>query len=467
LSGSVKVAVLVVAALLVSVWWQRRRRYRGVFRARATRDDRLVCSGPHTEIEVSATADGFEPPPGLLLSGRTVFLELNVRATAPVLLRDPFIQASMAGAVSRQYFERAARGRRLVDISALFRRPDEEGRRRVSLRGSSLEWASAGRLVLFDPPPIEGADTLVLAPHPDDAEIAAFGVYATRRSWIVTVTAGERGTADFSGVLPSGAPLESWYARLRLWDSLTIPQLGGVPSERCLSLVYPDGQLLSMRRRPEEGFQIGCEDKIPRATLRSANRWPGLTRGGSDCTWRGLVEELGEIIDRIRPAVIVAPHPVLDTHPDHVSTSVALEEALRTRSARPILLLYSVHRPEARIHPFGPASAVASPPPWNDDVPVANALYSHALSPEVRQAKYFAIAAGHDLRTYSAGEVPTIRAAAVAVKRVLSALVSSTGIDPVSFYRRAPRPNELYYVASVELLTDLVRRATSSQDPVT
>ena len=125
-SGSVKWALLVVAALLVSVWWQRRRRYRGIFRAPATRDDRLVCSGPHTEIEVTATADGFELPPGLLLSGRSAFLELDVRATALVFLRDPFLDASLAGAVSRQYFERAVRGRRLVDISALFGGPTKK-----------------------------------------------------------------------------------------------------------------------------------------------------------------------------------------------------------------------------------------------------------------------------------------------------------------------------------------------------
>jgi LmbE family N-acetylglucosaminyl deacetylase len=460
----IRAALLALAVLLVSLWWQRRRRYRGVFRTPAARDDRLVCSGPRVEIEVTASADGFELPPEPLLDRRTAFLELDVKATAAALLRDPFIEASTSGVVSRQYLERAVRGRRLIDISALFRQLDGENRR-VSLRGSSLEWVPTGRLVLFDPPAIEGAETLVLAPHPDDAEIAAFGIYATRPSWIVTVTAGERGTADFSGVLPPAEPLAPWYARLRVWDSLTIPQLGGVPSERCLSLVYPDGQLQNMRRRPQDGFRIDCEDKIPRAELRAANRWTGLTRAAPDCTWRGLVDELGAIIDRVRPGLIVAPHPVLDTHPDHVSTSVALEEALRARSVRPILLLYSVHRPEARIHPFGPASAVVAPPPWNDDLPIANTLYSHGLSPELQQAKYFAVAASHDLRTYSAGEVPTIGSTAVAVKRLLSALVSGTGIDPVSYYRRAPRPNELYYVASVDLLTELVRRVAGPEIP--
>ncbi len=462
-----KAALLVFVALGVSVWWQRRRRYRGVFRAPAARDDRLACRGPRTELEVTVTADGFELPPGLLLHGRTVFLELDVKPKARALLRDPFIEASSSAAFFRQYFERAASGRRLVDLSVLFQRPDEDGPRSIALRGSSLTWARPGRLVLFDPPPIEGADTLVLAPHPDDAEIAAFGVYATRRSWVVTVTAGERGTAELSGVLSRGQALARWYARLRVWDSLTIPQLGGVPSERCLNLVYPDGQLLSMRRTPEAAFRIACEDQVPRAALRATNRWPELPGGAPDCTWRGLVDELGAILNRTRPAVIVTPHPVLDTHPDHVSTSVALDEALRASSVRPILLLYSVHRPEARIHPFGPASAVASPPPWSDDLPVADTLYSHALSPELRQAKYFAVEAGHDLRTYSSGEIPTLRAAAVAAKRVLSALVSGTGIDPVSFYRRAPRPNELYYVADVELFAALVRRVASPDVPVT
>ena len=32
---------------------------------------------------------------------------------------------------------------------------------------------------------------LVVAPHPDDAEIAAFGFYADTRAMVVTVTAGD------------------------------------------------------------------------------------------------------------------------------------------------------------------------------------------------------------------------------------------------------------------------------------
>ena len=41
---------------------------------------------------------------------------------------------------------------------------------------------------------------LVLAPHPDDAEIAAFGVYANRNATIVTITTGNAGPRSYEAV---------------------------------------------------------------------------------------------------------------------------------------------------------------------------------------------------------------------------------------------------------------------------
>ena len=41
---------------------------------------------------------------------------------------------------------------------------------------------------------------LVLAPHPDDAEIAAFGLYANRNATIVTVTTGNAGPRSYEAM---------------------------------------------------------------------------------------------------------------------------------------------------------------------------------------------------------------------------------------------------------------------------
>ena len=155
---------------------------------------------------------------------------------------------------------------------------------------------------------------------------SAPGRRGDRRIWnlrdtsvlIVTVTAGESGTADFSGVLPRGEPLEPWYARLRVWDSLTIPQLGGVPSGAVSQFGLSRRPAAEHARPPGGGVsdQVRGQDTSRRAAgdeslVGTGSRSIGLHVAGT----RGRA---GRIIDRIRPAVIVAPHPVLDTHPDHV-----------------------------------------------------------------------------------------------------------------------------------------------------
>jgi LmbE family N-acetylglucosaminyl deacetylase len=459
-------AALVFLTLSLTAWLLRRRGYRQVFRTSPVRDDRIVCVVPGTAIAIIATANGFDLPAGIARRGQTAFLELRVQATSAIALLDPYIEVTSSRARLRQFLDRGAVGSRLINVSPIFAPSTVGAAERIGLRGGSICWETRARLVLFESPSIAQATTLVLAPHPDDAEIAAFGVYATNPSHVVTVTAGERGTADLSAALPAGADFAAWYARLRVWDSLTIPQLGNVTAERCLNLVYPDGQLETMHQNPERPFQLGCEQGLPRAILRGGNRWKGFTTGDADCTWQGLVDDLRRIIEEIQPAVIVSPHPILDAHRDHVFTSVALEQALRSVAVRPTILLYAVHRMEARVHPFGPADAMVSPPPWTDDQPLANSIYSHPLSPELRQVKYFAVEAMHDLRTYAGGEPPTVRQLAVAAKRALSALLSGTGIRPVSFHRRAPRPNELYYLADLDLLSVLVQRALGTAKEV-
>ena len=54
---------------------------------------------------------------------------------------------------------------------------------------------------------------LVVAPHPDDAEIAAFGFYADTRAMVVTVTAGDASDRYQNSTKPwmsfCGAPLLS------------------------------------------------------------------------------------------------------------------------------------------------------------------------------------------------------------------------------------------------------------------
>jgi LmbE family N-acetylglucosaminyl deacetylase len=450
-----------VVLLARVAWWLRTRRFRAVFRLPARRDDWLVCRGDQQTFAVPAERDGFELPAGIVLRGQTAFLTLDVKATPMGRLVDPFVEVSLGAVRYRQYFERHGAGRRHLNLSPLLADGGPTAIGRVGLRGGSIRWKRDASLVLFDRPPIdEDTETLVLAPHPDDAEIAAFGLYRGHRSWVATITAGERGTADLSAVVSRPEHMNRWNALLRVWDSVTIPQLGEVPAERCLNLVYPDAQLKEMYEQSAQPVRIACDDSISRRTLRLRNRAPEFQGGDSACTWKGLVDELRRLLDKTKPGVVVCPHPIIDAHPDHVFTTVALEQALHDSPYRGVLVfLYVVHQRDAPVYPFGPASSVVSLPPWTRREWMAESIYSHPLTPDVRIAKYFAIEATHDERAYANGEPRTVGQVFSIVKREVSALLGGVGLRPTSFLRRAPRPNEIFYVVSAESLTELVKRA--------
>ena len=150
-----------------------------------------------------------------------------MRATLLGAFVDPFIEVCFGSINYRQYFERGVSGRRYLNLSPIFQAVQQRAPAvRVRLRGRSIAWGHAGTLELFDSPSIERATRLVLAPHPDDAEIAAFGIYSERLTWVATVTAGELGLPTASTPISSGPDGVRWAARIRVWDSLTVPQLG-------------------------------------------------------------------------------------------------------------------------------------------------------------------------------------------------------------------------------------------------
>jgi len=458
-------AALVLSALLIAfAFWWRRRRYAVAFRVDPRRDDSLHCRADHQVVAISIEPDGFELPSTLRFARQTAFLSLDVRATMTGALVDPFIEVSYGTTTYRQYFERGVSGRRHLNLSPVFHEFHEPrgdaSAKRINLRGGSISWSRAGTLALFDCPRLESVTSLVLAPHPDDAEIAAFGMYSATPSWVATVTAGDAGMPDLSAVTASGAVAARWGALMRVRDSLTIPELGNVPMERCLNLVYPDGHLREMHDRSARPAMLTCEATLSRVSLRAMNRLTEFRGGDLSCSWKGLVDDIRLLLEMTNPEIVICPHPLLDAHDDHIFTTVAIEEAGRDakRNDR-LFFLYAVHHRHAPLYPFGPVGGLVSVPPWTDSEWVADSIYSHPLTADARIAKYFAVDAAHGLRTYSDGEPRTFKQTLRAIRREVGAYGCGIGLPAGSFLRRAPRPNEMYYVVSAESLTALVKRA--------
>jgi LmbE family N-acetylglucosaminyl deacetylase len=457
--------VALVFAFAAAMCFWRVQRYRSWFRLPASRTDRLTCRVAHQVISAVVGPDGFDLPVGFDLRGRTVLLQLTVRVLPLGRLVDPSIECSDGRATHRQYFERGAIGQRYLNLSPIFQGGKQDPPLRVSLRGSSMRWEPEASLLVFDPPDIEGATVLVLAPHPDDAEIAAFGLCASHRSWVVTVTAGEKGT----GNLPSGIPTHArsrWTASLRVYDSLSVPQLGQVPPGRRANLVFPDGALESMYREPARPFQLACEDSLGRAQLRSENSMSEFKGGKAGCSWNDLIEEMSLVLEMAQPDIIVCPHPLIDSHSDHIYTTVALDRAMRNFTVkRPLLFLYAVHNRGAPIYPLGPAESLIGLPPGQYDAWVADSIYSYPLKTGIQQAKYFAVEAMHGARTARSHDDALPKGcldALGSVRREISAYVAGMSFDPASLLRRAPRPNEIYYVVQGDKLTEMLERRLES-----
>jgi len=455
-------AVAIVVAIAAIACWARVRRYRKWFHLPVSRTDLVNCRGGYRAVAVHTEPNGFDLPHGLDLRGRTVLLRTVVKVRPFGRFLDPSIEMHDGRRTHRQYFERGAVGQRYLNLSPLFQRSDPDPPLRVGLHGRLMHWEAKASLLVFDPPAIEGAGVLVLAPHPDDAEIAAFGMYSTHRSWVVTVTAGERAV----GNLPRGVPKHAqsrWAALLRVSDSLSVPQLGRVPADRCVNLVCPDGALESMYREPARPFPLACEESLPRSRLRAENQMLEFQRGTPGCTWNDLIGELRRLLEFTQPDIVVCPHPLVDTHPDHIFTTVALEHAMRDLPGRrPALFLYVVHTRGAALFPFGPAESLVCLPPGRYPGWVADSIYSHPLGPQLQQAKYFAVEAMHAARSYADGEPKSGLKVLASMIREICAYLAGMGLYPASLLRRAPRPNEIYYVVPGDMLSELLEQMSAA-----
>src|SRR6267378_4172384 len=106
--------------------------------------------------------------------------------------QDPYVEVSVGEFRIQQYLDTNALGVRWLNLSSL--RAQLAGGTEVIIRTHAVTLeAETATLRLFDNHLDLQQRVLVIAPHPDDAEIAAFGLYADRQASVVTVTAGNAG----------------------------------------------------------------------------------------------------------------------------------------------------------------------------------------------------------------------------------------------------------------------------------
>jgi len=362
---------------------------------------------------------------------------------------EPWVEATAGSLRIRQYLERGAHGLRWLNLTGL--RAQLASATPVALvgHGVELETGTASLRVLTNRLDLKGR-ILILAPHPDDAEIAAFGLYAQRNATIVTVTCGNAGDSNYRDQFQEPAEQYRFKGFLRAVDSVTVPWQGGIPPARCFNLGYFDARLQTMHAKPTEVVPEMYGPNTDVSPYRKANLSRLLGTGPRTNTWAHLVEDLVKVLEQVKPTLIVMPHPVLDSHRDHAFTAVAAVEALRRWKGSATFLLYTNHANE-NLYPYGPPGTPAPLPPWAGRELPGEGFYAHPVDPGMQRRKLFALESMHDLRL-SPAEQGSCLSGGVKTQRD-----DYPRVLAVDYFRRAPRPEELFFVFQREGVTNLIQ----------
>lgn len=365
----------------------------------------------------------------------TLILELELRCNWLGRLFDPYVRVGD----DRQDFERGVSGRRYLNLSGQFEALCG-GELRVVSRFCRLPHTAV--LHILPTQDYGRRRLMIVAPHADDAELAAYGVYSrSEEVVIVTLTQGEIEAEAYLRLGLSGEQAARLKGRLRTWDSRAIPLWGGVAPDRCFQLGYYCLRLAEMAEVPGQGFSSRESGETDIRSARTSNslRLPG-DRDGVPC-WDNLVADLSTLIEHWQPEVIVTPHPQLDPHSDHVAATRAVHQALASVSGwQGTLLLYANHLHDNDRWPMGPAGFGVALPPVTEALP-ADSLWSPALDAQVRLDKAMALAMQHDLQ----GGMPLKKWLRRQIQKVLTGRRwPATGDN--EFFRKAVRRHELFWV---------------------
>jgi LmbE family N-acetylglucosaminyl deacetylase len=435
--------------------WTRQRVYRRELGFNPRHDfDTGVNPRSATVIPVKLERGGFQMPK---LAGNAISACLSVRLKSSFsgTIFDPSVEIMAGNFRDSQFFARGVLGRQHLNLSRLVRSGVKEGDR-INLHCHRLSLVERQAEMVVCQEKVGPEDrVLVIAPHPDDAELAAFGLYTDTNASIVTLTAGDASN-HFHGRNGSIKLSRAQCARLRVKDSIEVPQWAGLPRAKIVNLCYPDSHLNSMRAAPMRDFSCNGADPFDFQGLRHLNS-SCLLRDGANCSWDSLVKDLAFAIDQVKPTIIVSPDPWNDPHPDHLATTVVVCDALRSlQRMEGYFFLTNVHSRWSELYPLGPAgSGVPLPYRNHNGGPESCGFYSHALTADRQTEKYLALEAMHDIRDLAACPPYSFNYLWHRFRTVAGSLVHGLGTPPTSLLRRAVRPDEIFQVMKVEEVLNL------------
>ncbi|BDM20685.1 PIG-L family deacetylase [Pseudomonas sp. LRP2-20] len=382
--------------------------------------------------------DGLLKADAALQGDETLVLEVRVKSGWLGRFLDPRVELHGAEFGDRQTFERGVDGLRFLNLTGLASALQAGTLR---LRGRHCRLQGEPRLWITPRVELQRRRVMVIAPHADDAELAAYGLYSQAdEAWVVTLTAGEIEAEHYQQMGLGKSEAARLKGRLRAWDSIAVPRWGGVPESRCVQLGYFCLQLPAMQAAPDQPAVSREADMADIRPFRQFNPFPLPADRDGAPTWHNLLADLRALLDMARPEVLVMPHPQLDPHPDHVCAQAAVLEALQGLAWQPqTLLCYANHLHDNDRWPMGDSGdGVALPPQLSAEQ--AWAPCALLLDVATQRDKAMALGMMHDLQP----PAPFKRR----LRRLLQRWLAGRRASPYGeneFFRKAVRRHELFW----------------------
>ncbi|WOE80157.1 PIG-L family deacetylase [Pseudomonas protegens] len=374
-----------------------------------------------------------------LAADETLILGVQVKSSWIGRFLDPAIEVLGGPTLDRQAFERGVDGLRYLNLSGLAG-PLLGGE--LQLRGRFCRIQVQPQLMAWRDPDYRRQRVMVIAPHADDAELAAFGLYSQAdEAWIVTLTAGEIEAEHYQAMGMNAAEAARIKGRLRAWDSIAVPRWAGVPEAHCVQLGYFCLQLPAMQAAPQQPVASREAQLSDIRLFRQFNPFPLPADRDGLPTWDNLLADLRELLLKARPEVLVLPHPSLDPHPDHICAQAVVMQALEGLDWQPTTVLgYANHLHDNDRWPMGDSGAGIALPPVFDSTTVLRP-WCLPLSQVEQYDKAMALGMMHDLQP----RMPFKRRLRRSIQLLLASRVPST-LGENEFFRKAVRRHELFWL---------------------
>ena len=361
----------------------------------------------------------------------TLFLKIALKFCPFSYFLKPFIELEGV----KHFFEYGAKGVRYLNISHIKNAHITLTCKHLKLQTKDITLYGYNNTIDLS------KKILILAPHADDAEIAAFGLYKTAKDvTIVTTTIGEHGMCNYCDLYKDKTTAALKKAELRTYDALCVPLLGGVDLKNSLTLGYFGGSLKWMNEHPSERAISHIKSFGEMNNFRKVSHADIKLPVHVEPRFDSFLNDLEQIILQTQPEYIITSHPEIDSHPDHKYTTYALIEVLKKVDLTCKLLTYTNHLSLSETYPIGELHSSITLPP-NKNPFYFDSVYSFELDESLQKDKFFALEAIHDLRDSLVSI--SIKKAYKHFNKMLKRVIS--GKDK-SYFKRAVRANELFFV---------------------